>query len=165
MGSDVIVFDFLFLVAVDDKRAIQVIELVLEGDGKKARGFQFSIFAAFILKTDRHSFGAFDRQELARETETAFFENNFLTRKTGQLRVDKNHLFVFDFNDAEPEGEIDLRSGETESIGFVHHLEHFGDERLDFRCEGITDFGGFGTENGRLGAGDESMGGGHKRGY
>lgn len=117
----------------DIKLAVQVIGFVEESAGEQIFSRFFVDFAFRVLGADRHDLGPRDVLAEVGDAEAAF-ALRMAAFGVNDFRVDQDKLGVEIFlesyvNDGDATGDADLRSGQTDSVGRVHGLEHIGQER------------------------------------
>ena len=148
---------FLFLLtfeAIGDENAVEVIDFVLDDDGKESGGAFFYLFPVFVFVANGDALGSFDEEIFLRETETAFFEEDFSSGIGGDFRIDEYGSLAVDFNDGESEGVSDLWRGEPNTFGDAEGIKHNRNEFLNVGRERIFHSLGFSVEYFRIFAGD-----------
>lgn len=145
---------FLVFEAIGDEDAFEVIDFVLDDDGKESGGAFFYLFSVFVFVANSDAFGTFDEEIFLRETETTLFEENFFSGVSGDFRIDEYGPFAVDFDDGESEGVSDLRCGESDAFGDAKGIKHDWDEFLDVGRERIFHAFGLSVKYFRVSASD-----------
>ncbi len=91
--SQGIVFEETLIISVDDEDTVEMIDLVLDGDGKEAAGREGLVSSVFVIIFDGDRFVSFDREEFSGEGEASFFEENAVADMILDGRVDEDELF------------------------------------------------------------------------
>jgi hypothetical protein len=122
---------------IDHQHAVEVIELVLHGDGEEAFGFELEGLAVAVLGADAHRGGALDLLGHAGEREAALGADRRAAAHD-DLRVDEDAQIARlvlggDVDDEDAMGLADLRRGEADAGRGVHGLGHVVDELLEGR--------------------------------
>ena len=117
---------------VEKENPVQVINLVLEDNGKAVFGCQFSGLSAQILVGDSDLFVPFDIGGQVNDTETAFLVDlgSFMTNKAG-VDHGQDLLFFFDLgyiNHNQLNGLANLGRGQTNAGRVIHGLGHIPDQ-------------------------------------
>ena len=145
---------FLVFEAIGDEDAFEVIDFVLDDDGKESGGAFFYFFSVFIFVANGDAFGTFNEEVFFRETQAAFFEEDFFSGVGGDFRIDEHGSLAVDFDDGESEGMPDLWRGKPDAFGDAEGVKHDRDEFLDVGRERIFHAFGFSVKHLRVSAGD-----------
>ncbi len=91
------------VIAIDDENAIEVVDLMLDGDGEESTRGKCLMFPVFVLIVDGHGLESFDGEELSREREASFFEEDsvFLVSAEGGVDEDEFLLVYLDHRQSE----------------------------------------------------------------
>jgi hypothetical protein len=120
---------------VDHQHALEVIVLVLDGDGEQALRLELERLALAVLRPDTDALCTVDLLVDAGERQAPLLPRH-LARPLDDLRVDEDRqparlVLGRRVDDEDPLLDADLRRRETAPRGRVHGLGHVVDERLD----------------------------------
>lgn len=108
---------------IDEKHPVEVVELVLEQTGHQLIGLDADLVAVEVEAHDVHCLRAGDLPRQTRHRQTALLVHPFAVAFL-EHRVDEHLGAVAVVVDEEALPDPDLGSGQAESIGVVHRVEH-----------------------------------------
>jgi hypothetical protein len=118
--------------AVDDHRAVEVVEFVLPDSGDVSALCVGEGMAFQVLGVDAHGFGAHDLGVDLGQAQAAFFAFLFAAVGFGEDGVDVDAVvarLAGGVGDEETDVFAHLRGGQSDPFGAAHQLEHLGGQR------------------------------------
>jgi DNA recombination protein RmuC len=137
---------------VDKQLAVQMIDLVLQTDGKHAVGFLGLGVAVAIEIVANDPGRPLDLFPDVGHRQAAFLVNDGFLGRPGQRGIDEGTgiaiaVFLIDVHDDDAFGHPNLHRGQPDAVGLVHSLQHVVDQPADTAVD-LVDFGGNGFQFG-----------------
>ena len=123
--------------AVDDERAVEVVELVLHDACGGLLELESNRLARLVEALDRDRRRALDRYEHLAQREAALVVGRQLLRPVGDHGVHEDAVLVVVDEDEEPPEDADLRRRKADTLRLVHEARHALDEAQELVVESL----------------------------